>query len=89
MARYDISFDQLDWRGKLGLFLAMVIGLALFVALVILSLGVALILIPAGAVAYLIWRWRWSKLAKSRGAAREAISVEYHVVGKDDDGASR
>ncbi len=83
MARYDITFDQLDWRGKLGLFLAMVVGLGILVALVILSLGVALVLIPIGAIAYLVWRWRWSKLAKAR-AAGETISVEYRVVGKDD-----
>jgi hypothetical protein len=89
MARYDFTFDQLDWRGKLGLSIAMVAGLALLAALIILSLGVALVLIPVAAVAYLVWRWRWSRLAKSRNTAAETISVEYHVVGKDDESATR
>jgi hypothetical protein len=89
MARYDFTFDQLDWRGKLGLSIAMVAGLALLVALVILSLGVALVLVPVAAVAYLVWRWRWRNLAKARTAPGETISVEYHVVGKDDEGAPR
>ena len=83
MARYDISFDQLDWRGKLGLFLAMVLGLAVVVALIILSLGVTLVLIPIAAVAYLIFRWRWKKIAETRAKSAETISVEYRVVGDE------
>lgn len=89
MARYDFTFDRLDWRGKLGLFIAMVAGLAVLVAIVLLSLGVALVLIPVAAVAYLVWRWRWSKLARSRATPGETISVEYHVVSKDDDSTPR
>jgi energy-coupling factor transporter transmembrane protein EcfT len=84
MARYDFTFDKLDWRGKIGLFLAMIAGLALLVAIVLLSLGVALVLVPVAAVAYLVWRWRWSRLAKTRPAPRETISVDYHVVDKSD-----
>jgi energy-coupling factor transporter transmembrane protein EcfT len=84
MARYDFTFDKLDWRGKIGLFLAMVAGLALLAAIVLLSLGVALVLIPVAAVGYLVWRWRWNRLAKARPSARETISVDYHVVDKSD-----
>ena len=87
MARYDITFDQLTWRGKLGLFLAVVLGMAAMVALVILSLGLALVLIPVAAIAYLIYRWRWQKLMRSRaGQSRETIAVDYRVVDRDRDG---
>lgn len=85
MARYDINFDQLDWRGKLGLFLAVVVGLAAVVALIILSLGLALVLIPVAAIAYLVWRWRWQKLARAQRASARTISVDYQVVDRDDE----
>jgi len=86
MARYDITFDQLTWRGKLGLFVAVVAGMAIMVALVILSLGLALVLIPIAAIAYLVYRWRWQKLARSRGArSAETISVNYRVVDRNGD----
>lgn len=89
MALYNLNFGDLGWRGRLGVILATVLGLAAVVALIIASVGLFLILLPVAAVAVLIGRWRLKKLmeqeqARQRSAAPRVIETEYTVVEREE-----
>jgi hypothetical protein len=85
MALYNLNFGDLGWRGRLGVTLATVLGLAALVALIIASVGLFLILLPIAAVAVYIGRWRLRKMmqqdAARRGATQpQTIEIDYKVV---------
>jgi hypothetical protein len=85
MALYNLNFNDLTWRGKLGVTLAVVIGLAAVSALILASVGLFLILLPVAAVAVLIGRWRLRKLmeqeqARQRAAQPQTIEIDYQVL---------
>jgi hypothetical protein len=89
MALYNLKFDDLTWRGKIGVTLVTVVGLAAIAALIILSFGLFLILLPVAAVAVLIGRWRLRKLmeqeqARQRAAQPQTIEIDYRVVDGED-----
>jgi hypothetical protein len=89
MALYNLKFDDLTWRGKLGVMLAMVVGLAAVSALILISFGLFLILLPVAAVAVLVGRWRLRKLmeqeqARQRATQPQTIEIDYQVVDGDD-----
>jgi cell division protein FtsL len=89
MALYNLKFDDLTWRGKIGVTLVTVVGLAAIAALIILSFGLFLILLPVAAVAVLIGRWRLRKLmeqeqARQRAAQPQTIEIDYRVVNGED-----
>jgi hypothetical protein len=85
------SPEGVTWLGKLGLFAAAVIGIALIGALAVLSLVIAVVLIPVVAVALLLFRWRLGRMQKQAAAARGAaggrrpavIETEYVVIDRD------
>jgi hypothetical protein len=88
----QVGFDQMGWRGRIGLVVGIALALALAIALVILSLGLALILLPIVAIGLLIGRWRFNKLMAERRAPGEwspgdqppgagrTIAIEYSAV---------
>lgn len=79
-----LQFRNMTWGTRIGLFAAAAIGIALVLALAVVSLGVALILLPVAAVVLLIARWRFRKLmAEAARRSRESggvIEVEYRRV---------
>ncbi|MEJ0011594.1 MAG: hypothetical protein WDM94_03010 [Bauldia sp.] len=88
MALYNLNFGDLGWRGRLGVTLVTVLGLAAITALIIASVGLFLILLPVALVAVLIGRWRINKLMAADAARRKAsaprvIDAEYTVVNGD------
>ena len=85
MAIYNLSFGDLGWRGRLGVMLATIVGLAAISALILVSVGLFLILLPVAIVAVYIGRWRINKLMAEDAARRKAtaprvIDAEYTVV---------
>ncbi|HVY21418.1 MAG TPA: hypothetical protein VHA70_15255 [Bauldia sp.] len=85
MALYNLNFNDLGWRGKLGVTLAMVLGLAAVSALILASVGLFLVLLPVAAVAVLIGRWRLKKLmeqerTRQRATQPQTIETEYRIV---------
>lgn len=93
MALYTsrMQFQNLGWRGWLGLIVFGAVGLAAAVALIVLSLGLAIVLVPVVAIAVVIGRWRLRKMmadvekqrAGQPGAGR-TIEIDYTVVDGDD-----
>jgi len=79
-----LQFGNMSWGTRIGLFAAAAVGVALVLALAVVSLGVALILLPVAAVALLIARWRFRKVmteaARQSRTADRVIEVEYHHV---------
>ncbi len=65
---YYISRRSANWKDKLKLALLGLVGGAILVAAVILSLGLALVLIPLGFVAYLFRRPLLRALFRQAGA---------------------
>ena len=91
MAQYRIQLDKFGWRSRVGLVVAVALGLAATIALVIVSLGVALILLPVVALAVVIGRWRLRQMmteaeARMRAAQSEraeqqrVIETDYTVI---------
>jgi hypothetical protein len=85
MALYNLNFNDLGWRGKLGVSVATVFGLAAVSALVLASVGLFLVLLPVAAVAVLIGRWRLKKLMEQEQASRrttqpQTIETDYRVI---------
>jgi hypothetical protein len=76
------------WRGRLGIFAAAVIGVALVGALAVLSLVIAAVLIPVVAIALLVFRWRIGRMQRQARAESEArrptvIETDYVVLDRD------
>jgi membrane protein implicated in regulation of membrane protease activity len=85
MALYNLNFGDLGWRGRLGVMLATILGLAAISALVLASVGLFLILLPVAAVAVYVGRWRLRKLMEQEMARQKArqpqtIETDYRVV---------
>ena len=87
------SPQGMTWRGKLGVFAAAVVGVALVGALAILSLVIAVVMIPIVAVALLVFRWRLGRAMKQATAASarggsdargpRGIETDYVVIDRD------
>lgn len=85
------SPQGITWFGRLGIFAAAVLGIALVGALAVLSLVIAVVMIPVVAVALLVLRWRLGRLQKQAAAARggaerrgpQVIETEYVVIDRD------
>jgi hypothetical protein len=76
------------WLGRLGIFAAAVIGVAIVGALAVLSLVIAAVLIPVVAVALLLFRWRIGRMQRQAQAEHEArkpavIETDYVVLDRD------
>jgi hypothetical protein len=94
MARYRfVQFSNLGWGQRLGLAVLAVLGVAVALAFVLLSVGFAIVLVPIMAVAWLVARWRLREMlaAATRNAAPQpppdaprTIEVEYRVLGRDE-----
>ncbi len=85
MALYNLSFGDLGWRGRLGVMLATIVGLAAISALILVSVGLFLVLLPVAIVAFYVGRWRINKLmaadaARQKASAPRVIDAEYTVV---------
>jgi hypothetical protein len=85
MAIYNLNFGDLGWRGRVGVTLAMVLGLAALSALILASLGLFLVLLPIAAVAVLVGRWRLKKAldqqaARQRDGEPQTIEIDYKVI---------
>jgi hypothetical protein len=89
------SFRQspggMTFLGRLGIFAAAVIGIAVVGALALLSVMIAVVLIPVIAIALLVFRWRIGRLQK-QAAARHGgpgqrrpavIETDYVVIERD------
>ena len=94
MARYRfVQFSNLGWRRRAGLGVLAILGVAVALAFVLLSIGFAIVLLPVIAVAWMVARWRLNQMAdalrRSGEGARQAapdqrtIEVEYRVIGRD------
>ena len=94
MARYRfVQFSNLGWRQRAGLGALAILGLAVALAFVLLSVGFAIVLLPIMAVAWVVARWRLNQMADalrkgSDGRQHPAqdqrtIEVEYRVIGRD------
>ena len=85
----QVRFDNLGWRGWVGVIVAGAVGLAAAIALIVLSLGLALVLVPLVAVGALYGRWRLRKVMaeaqaqQARTGDGKTIEIEYHVVDGD------
>jgi hypothetical protein len=85
MALYNLNFGDLGWRGRLGIMLATILGLAAISALILASVGLFLILLPFAAAAVYIGRWRLKKLmereqARQRTTQPQTIETDYRVI---------
>lgn len=91
-----IEFARGGWRSRVAGVLAIVVGLALMAALVILSLSIALVLLPLVVIALIIGRWRWRKimaeaqaeadLRSTRRSDGPVIDLDYDVIDDRNDG---
>ena len=87
------QFSRLGWRNQIGLILALALGLAAAIALVVLFFGLAIIILPVAAIALLIGRWRLKKVlneAQKRWEEQQQsrsgyIEGDYIVVDDKDD----
>jgi hypothetical protein len=90
----ELAAGRTGWLGKLGLFTAAVLGIALVGALAVLSLVVVVVLIPVVAVALVIFRWRLGRAvrqaanaASARGGAApgrpQVIETDYVVIDRE------
>ena len=79
-----LQFRNMTWGTRIGLFAAAALGIALILALAVVSLGIALILLPVAAVALLVARWRFRKVmaeaARRSRSGDRVIEVEYRRV---------
>jgi membrane protein implicated in regulation of membrane protease activity len=86
------QFSRLGWRNQVGLVLALALGLAAAIALIVLFFGLALIILPIAAIALFIGRWRLRKVlneAQKRWDEQQRtrsgyIETEYTVVDDED-----
>jgi len=84
----EMTAGPSGWLGRLGVFAAAVIGVALVGALALLSLVIAAVLIPVVAVALLLFRWRIGRMQRQaqaeQGARKQAvIETDYVVLDRD------
>lgn len=86
MYRYgQFTLPRVTWLGKLGIFAAAVVGVALVGALAVLSLVIAAVLVPVVAVALLVFRWRIGRMQKQAAAQQaegrpKVIETDYVVL---------
>ncbi len=86
------QFSRLGWRNQIGLLLAVALGLAAAIALLVLFFSLAIIILPVAAIALLIGRWRLKRVlneAQKRWEEQQQgrsgyIETEYSVVDDDD-----
>ena len=94
-----IQIGGTGWRGRIGLIVAMALGLGLATGLIILAFGLALLLLPVVAVASLIGWLRWRRLMADALRSERSpdperpgsrvIDTDYKVIGREDGGGAR
>ena len=84
----EMAAGRTGWLGRLGVFAAAVVGVALIGAFALLSLVIAAVLIPVVAIALLLFRWRIGRMQRQARTEREArrpavIETDYVVLDRD------